>query len=240
MGCIPTVPFHNQTILRLFNILKPLQEKLAKPQPGVDIYEHRLTHCSARIYRANSTQTNRGAVLWIHGGGYIMGSAAMNDRECAVIARTLGVLVVSVDYRLGPRNPFPIPLEDCYEAWHFMQSNADTLGIDRNRVAVMGQSAGGGLAACLTQRIADTGDVQPVAQALIYPMLDDRTAADARLDSNNHRFWNNKNNRAGWHAYLGQPPGQPEAPRFAVAARLHESGIGCSPARENLSFQRQW
>lgn len=216
---IPTLPFHNPVILSLFKRLHPLQEKLAKPQPEVEICDHRLTHCGVRLYRATSTLKSRAAVLWIHGGGYIMGNAAMNDRECAVIARELGVLVVSVDYRLSPGNPFPAPLQDCYAAWRFMLSNASALEIDRERIAVIGQSAGGGLAACLVQRIAEAGDLQPIAQALIYPMLDDRTAANLRLDAIKHRFWNNKNNRAGWHAYLGQPPGQPNTPRFAVAAR---------------------
>ncbi|MBA54532.1 MAG: esterase [Pseudomonadales bacterium] len=216
---IPTVPFHNPVVLSLYNLLEPLQEKLAKPQAGVEICVQKLTHCSIRLYRAQGARTCRGAVLWIHGGGYIIGNAAMNDRECAAIAKELGVLVVSVDYRLGARNPFPAPLEDCYTAWQFMQSNASSLEIDRDRIVVIGQSAGGGLAACLAQRIAEAGGVQPVAQALIYPMLDDRTAANFELDAIKHRFWNNKNNRAGWHAYLGQPPGQPIAPRFAVAAR---------------------
>jgi acetyl esterase/lipase len=86
-------------------------------------------------------------------------------------------------------------------------------------VAVGGASAGGGLAACLAQRLRDEGGRQPAVQLLVYPMLDDRTAAQRELDDGGHLVWHNRSNRAGWSAYLGAAPGVPETPAYAAAAR---------------------
>ncbi len=192
-----------------------------KPFPGVTIEDYQLTHRNVRVYRPEGS-ANRAALLWIHGGGFIMGDISNNDRECAAIARTLGIVVVSTGYRVAPKHPFPAALDDCFEAWSYLQAHAEQWQLDRYRVAVQGQSAGGVLAASLIQRIADTGGVQPAAQLLMYPMLDDRTALNMALDPIKHRLWNNKNNRAAWSWFLGQPAGQPEAPRYAAAARRED------------------
>ncbi len=125
----------------------------------------------------------------------------------------------SVDYRLAPEHPFPAPLEDCLDAWTWLQDQAEVRGIDPARVAVGGQSAGGGLAASLVQRIHDEGGQQPAAQWLFCPMLDDRTAARTELDGAKHLLWNNKANRAGWGAYLGVQPGSASVPDGAVPSR---------------------
>jgi acetyl esterase/lipase len=107
-----------------------------------------------------------------------------------------------------------------------MQTSAAGFGIDRERIAVLGQSAGGGLAAGLVQRIADGGGVQPAMQALMYPMIDDRTAANQALDRIKHFFWNNRNNRGAWGWYLGQSPGLDKVPAYSVPARREDlSGL---------------
>lgn len=148
----------------------------------------------------------------------VMGSAVQDDRQCFATARELDVVVVSAEYRLAPEHPFPLPLDDCLDAWDWLQQNAAARGIDPRRVAVGGQSAGGGLAAALVQRIHDQGGTQPVAQWLFCPMLDDRTAANRELDAVRHILWNNRSNRIGWSAYLGTV-GAPEVPDHAVPAR---------------------
>ena len=155
----------------------------------------------------------------MHGGGFIVGSAVQDESICASFARDLGLVVVSVDYRLAPEHPFPAPLNDCFEAWRWFQDLAPDYGVDPTRIAVGGLSAGAGLAACLAQRIYDSGGIPPAAQSLIYPMLDDRTAVDHSLDELAHPLWNNQNNRGGWTAYLGHEPGQLSEPDYAVAAR---------------------
>ncbi|MFF3377863.1 alpha/beta hydrolase [Streptomyces sp. NPDC002680] len=159
------------------------------------------------------------ALLWVHGGGYVIGDALQDEVFCSATAQALGIVVVSANYRLAPEHPFPAALDDAFAAWEWLGKSAGSLGIDRERVAVGGGSAGAGIAACLVQRLHDAGGVRPVAQWLFAPMADDRTAARRELDPVQHRVWNNAANRFGWAAYLGAEPGSPGTPDYAVAAR---------------------
>ncbi len=221
---IPPVPFHNRFFLRVCNMLMRFQHKPGS-MFGVSIREERSGDAGIRIYTPEGELSGAGLV-WIHGGGYVIGTAAINDRECARYARDLNMIVVSVDYRLAPQHPFPAALDDCFAAWQWFQQHAPGLGVDPERIAVSGQSAGGGLAATLAQRVHDAGGVQPAGQALFCPMLDDRTAARTELDAVKHRMWSNRNNRGGWSYYLGQPPGAPELPPYAAASRRRDlSGL---------------
>jgi len=222
----PTLPVHNRLFLAVINFLmaRVVGNKI-KPFPGVLVEDRPLDNCKVRIYRTEGIKSRAG-LLWIHGGGYVLGNTGMNDWECSTLASSLGLLVVSVDYRLAPKSPFPAALDDCYGAWQFMQSSAHEWGIEPARIAIMGQSAGGGLAATLVQRIADAGGTQPACQVLMYPMVDDRSAANRELDKIRHRFWNNRNNRAAWSWYLGQAPGLASVPPYAAAARRKDlSGL---------------
>lgn len=157
-------------------------------------------------------------LLWVHGGGLVLGSAAVDDTFCGETARATGVTIVSVDYRLAPRHPFPAALDDAHAGWRWMLRHAVDLGLDVERLAVGGQSAGGGLAASLVQRLHDEG-ADLAAQWLFCPMLDDRTAADRTRDADAHFVWNNRANLVGWSSYLGAEPGAAELPSYASAAR---------------------
>lgn len=150
-------------------------------------------------------------LVWIHGGGYILGDAAMDDRWCRQQARELGTTVVAVDYRLAPTDPFPTPLHDCYDALRWLAAQST---IDPARIAVAGASAGGGLAAALALLARDRGEIALAAQVLVYPMLDDRTAERHDTNAAHRRLWNNSSNRLGWRAYLGGAD-----PNIAVPAR---------------------
>jgi acetyl esterase/lipase len=200
-------------------VIRALQ-RLSRPDVagGVTLSTVPVGAGAVRVYRPEGELSGAG-LLWVHGGGYVIGQAAMDDRFCSVTARDLGLVVVSVEYRLSPEHPFPLPLDDCLAAWTWFQEHADGLGVDPARVVVGGQSAGGGLAAGLVQRLHDAGGTQPVAQLLMCPMLDDRTAARRELDAVGHWVWSNRRNRAGWAAYLGQEPGLAEVPPHAVPAR---------------------
>ena len=166
------------------------------------------------------------ALLWIHGGGYVMGSAAQDDALCRLVAERLGVLVAAVDYRLAPGHPFPVPLDDCHDALVWLAARRD---VDETRVAIGGASAGGGLGAGLALLARDRGDVSPVLQLLSYPMIDDRTALRHDVDERHYRLWNNAANRFGWESYLGTAPGSSSVSGLAVPAR-HEDLSGLPPA----------
>ncbi len=221
---IPTPPLHSARFRRIGNWF------LARARPpssigGVTLTDRPLQHGFIRIYRPPGPLSGAG-LLWIHGGGMVIGAVGMDDRLCANYARDLNVPVVSVNYRLAPDYPYPAAIDDCLEAWQWFLENAERLGVDARRIAVGGQSAGGGLSACLAQRLHDRGGIQPAGVALLCPMLDDRPAARKELDGLTHRIWNNRNNRAGWSAYLSQPPGAAETPIYAVAARREDlSGL---------------
>jgi acetyl esterase/lipase len=188
---------------------------------GVSIEQPRDAAPSVRVYRP-AVWRFHAALLWIHGGGLIFGRAIQDDRICALTARELGILVVSVEYRKAPEHPFPAALDDCLAGWWWLQREAQRLGVDPACVAVGGESAGGGLAASLAQRLHDAGKASPVAQWLFCPMLDDRTAARRELDGVRHFVWNNRANRFGWRSYLGVEPGAPSAPPYAVPARRED------------------
>ncbi|MEO3759015.1 alpha/beta hydrolase [Mycobacterium sp. B14F4] len=153
-----------------------------------------------RLFRPSSSPGNGPALLWIHGGGYVIGHPGQDDELCRRFARELGVTVASVDYRLAPEHAYPAPLEDCYSALTWLTALPS---VDPGRVAIGGASAGGGLAATLALLARDRGEVTPAAQLLVYPMLDDRTVDRASLDHPGHRLWNQSSNKFGWSAYLG-------------------------------------
>ncbi|KMO72406.1 Carboxylesterase NlhH [Mycolicibacterium chubuense] len=153
-----------------------------------------------RLHRPPGVATPGPALLWIHGGGYVIGDAAQDDVLCRRFARELGATVVAVNYRLAPEHPYPVPVEDCYAALSWL---AELPSVDPDRVAIGGASAGGGLAAALALLVRDRGRIPLAAQLLVYPMLDDRTVERTGLDNPGHRLWNQSSNRYGWRAYLG-------------------------------------
>lgn len=182
-----------------------------------------------RIYTPGSLKTPAPALLWIHGGGYIIGNPKMDDYNCSFFATELGIMVFYVDYRLAPEYPFPIPLEDCYSALAWMSSADGEFNIDPNRLAIAGESAGAGLAASLAQLAYDRGDIRPIFQLLIYPMLDDRSAVRGDLRQKKYKAWDQKSNRFGWESYLGTECGLENLPPYAVPSR-REDLSGLPPA----------
>lgn len=179
-----------------------------------------------RIYRSRAAAERVPLLIWLHGGGYIMGRPEMDDRLCAQYVNELGITIISVDYRCAPEHPFPAALQDGYAAFVWAVSNARQLGIDEERIAIGGASAGGGLAAALVQYACDLGPVKPVFQLLVYPMLDDRTALRTDIDDGNSLPWSQKSNRFGWEAYTGQSCGSDSIPPYAVPARRDDlSGL---------------
>jgi len=172
----------------------------------------------------------RPAILHIHGGGMVSGRAQNMTAFCQTVAAEFDCVVVNVEYRLSPETPFPGPLEDNYAALVWLYRNAGALGVDPRRIAVMGESAGGGLAALLALAARDRGEVPLCYQLLIYPMLDDRTGSTHAPPSPVGRIgWSAEANAFGWSAFLGVPAGSDRVPQGAVPARA-KSLAGLPPA----------
>lgn len=184
------------------------------------------TKIRLRVYKPKIIAGTTPALLWLHGGGYIMGNPEMDDSVCIQYVRELGIVIISVDYRYAPNYPFPAGLEDSYSALKWMASHARQLSIDSNHIAIGGASAGGGLAAALVQLAHDRQEVKPIFQLLVYPMLDDRTVLRADIDDSNSPTWSQKSNQFGWESYLGKKCGADNVPAYSVPARREDlSGL---------------
>jgi triacylglycerol lipase len=148
---------------------------------------------------------NRAAILQLHGGGVVLGTAASSTLSNAALAAELDVLVVAVDYRLAPENPFPAAQNDCLAAYDWLVANAAELRVDAGRIVWFGESAGGYLAASLALMARDLGRPQPRAQVLIYPMLDCHTGGEAQPGSvhTGEFIWTRESNRYSWAALRG-------------------------------------
>ena len=177
------------------------------------------TKVRLRIYKPKSVNKPTPALLWMHGGGYVMGRPEQDDYSCAQYVHELGIAVVSVDYRCAPKHPFPAGLDDCYSALKWIASHSRELNINPKCIAVGGNSAGSGLAASLAQLALDRKEIKPAFQLLIYPMLDDRTVLRTEIDDSNNVTWNHASNRFGWESYLGQECGADNVPAYSVPAR---------------------
>lgn len=172
----------------------------------------------------------RPALLHIHGGGYVLGSPEINDAGNRAMALDQDCVVVSVDYRLAPETIFPGALEDCYVALCWLHDNAAALGVDPARIAVAGESAGGGHAVALALHARDRGGPAICFQLLDAPMLDDRTGTSADPHPHcGHFVWTPEKNRFGWRSLLGVEPGGPDVPEAAVPARAR-TYAGLPPA----------
>jgi acetyl esterase/lipase len=172
------------------------------------------------VYTPDKEAALRGAILYIHGGGYVMGDAESEAPWCEWLVSELGCVVVSPDYRLAPETLHPGPITDCYAALKWLDDQYDELSIDRRRIAVYGESAGGGLAAALALLARDREEIQLCFQCLQCPMLDDRSAvpADPNLYTGEY-VWTRSDNHFGWSSLLGHEPGRPGVSPYASPAR---------------------
>lgn len=169
------------------------------------------------IYQRPSASM-RPALLWIHGGGYILGTA--EDERARLIAESLDCVVVSVDYRLAPEHPFPAGPEDCHAALLWMTENAAELDIDPERMAIGGASAGGGMAAGVALMNRDRKGPALCMQLLLYPMIDNLHATPSGRFVN-HPVWNRQTSFNAWEMYLDGTPGSDASP-YAAASRADD------------------
>lgn len=173
----PALPFVTVTYSdKTLPAIRRVYRIKSSPGPGVSVTTRQIGQPPVRVLitTPDGHQTARPAVLSLHGGGMIVGSPQLEQMTHGRIARDLGAVVVAPDYRLAPENPFPAALDDCMATLQWMREHAEELGIDADRIAAAGASAGGGLAAAVAQRSHDEG-IPLRAQGLVYPMLDDRT-----------------------------------------------------------------
>ena len=179
-------------------------------------------HVTVRLHRPARLPDRAPALLWVHGGGTIMGHAAQDDKYLRRLSHRTGVAIAAVEHRLAPEHPYPIPIEDCYAALLWL---ARQPWVDPDRIAVGGASAGGHFAAALAQRAHDRNDVKLAFQLLVYPMLDDRTGA--KQGGQRRIMWTETDNQLAWRWYLnGADPEQAAPARRDDLSGLPPAWIG--------------
>jgi len=215
-----TLPAIRAGLDALFNKEVPLQgvkleeRKIPGPKDAPDVKVYTYTPDPAPTSPVP-------ALIWIHQGGVIIGNAAMNHERLVPLARELGIVIVSPEYRLAPEVPYPAQIEDCYATLKWLNVNAANLHVDVNRIAVGGPSAGGGLSATLSLLARDRHEYKIAVQILLYPMLDDRTTLPATGLKIGEYIWTAENNKFAWTVLLAKTatPGSDNVPPYAAAAR---------------------
>lgn len=180
------------------------------------------------IYVINAKPgASRPAILHTHGGGFVTGTADQSVRDLQELCAKLDCAAVSVDYRLAPETTYAGSIEDNYAGLKWLHAHAAEIGADPAKIALMGESAGGGHAALLAITARDRGEVPVCFQCLIYPMLDDRTGSTRMPPPHVGAIgWTGASNRFGWESFLGTRPGLARAPKGAVPARVADlSGL---------------
>jgi acetyl esterase/lipase len=209
---------------RLLSALRPLLQR--RRPSDIRVTEEWLTRPDGSRLRLLVSgplepQQNVAGVLWIHGGGYAIGSP---DMEASAFSQLIGMsdcVVVSPSYRLSPEAPYPAALEDCYAALLWLRDNAARLGVRLDQLAVAGASAGGGLTAALTLYARDRAEVAVAFQMPIYPMIDDRSITESARE-NDAPVWDATTNKSAWKLYLGELYGTDNVPAYAAPARAED------------------
>jgi acetyl esterase/lipase len=207
-------------------MLEYFNNQAQPPAHDVEVTDHQVTAADgaallARWYRLPSSDAGA-AVLYLHGGGMILGSVPIFDGPVSRYVARTGVPMLSVQYRLAPEHPHPVPVEDAYAGLAWLAGHAAELGIDPGRIAVMGDSAGGGLAAGVAIASRDRQGPAIARQLLLYPMLDDRTTAPDPFIAP-FAGWSYDDNATGWDALLGAGHENRDVDPAAAPARLKDA-----------------
>jgi acetyl esterase/lipase len=193
--------------------------------PGVVTTDHTIRGLDGepdvlvRHYRPSDQNGPLPCLIWVHGGGHVIGEMSQDDPTMERFVATIGCVCISVEWRRPPEHPFPAPMNDCYAALLWAYHHAGEIGVDPRRIAVGGASSGGGSAAGLALLARDKGEVPIVFQLLIYPMLDDRAVTPSSRAITNPQVWNDTKNEIAWRAYLGAAYGTDDVSPYSAPSR---------------------
>lgn len=233
---LPRDRYNAEALPAAREVMAELGRRMSNPPPGSSISRREVIARGLEgeppvrllVYEPPRGGGPKTALLHLHGGGFVSGSAEIMAPDHFSLAEELGCIIVAVDYRLSPETAYPGPLNDAHAALLWLFDNAAELGGDPARIGIAGESAGGGLAAGLALKARDEGLPALSFLHLIYPMLDDRTCT--RPDPypwSDLYTWTENDNRFGWKSFLGTlDPGSPDVPKYAAPSRERDlSGL---------------
>jgi acetyl esterase/lipase len=215
-------PNRSEASLRKRSWFLDLARRMPAPR-GIDAQERWIerpdgSRLRIRVYRAVGSDAAGPGILWLHGGGYVLGSPEQDGASYRRIIEATGGTIVAPAYRLAPEAPYPAALDDAYTALLWLRDHAAELRVRSDQLGVAGNSAGGGLTAAVTLLARDRGEIAVAFQMPLYPMIDDRCeTASAR--ENDAPVWDAVTNRNAWRIYLGALAGSRDLPPYAASAR---------------------
>lgn len=236
LEALPAIDFANVELGPLRAAMDQMFAEMPMPE-GLPVAVERRTVSGAEgepdvpviVYTPTAGTEPFPAMIHFHGGGYLIGSAAMNEIANRTRAASLGCVIISVDYRLAPEATYPGAVEDGYAVLRHVFREGAALGVDTSRIGVTGESAGGGLAAAVAVLARDRGEFRLAFQHLVYPMLDDRTCARDPHPYCGEFVWTPGHNRFAWSAMLGAEAGSDGVSNYAAPARTPDLA-GLPPA----------
>ncbi len=197
-----------EVVRSMVNAMSDASIAAMPPYPNVNINSINLhddeldNDVQLQIYTNTTSNEKQPVILYLHGGGFVMGAAHHAQANLSRWCDELGVTIASVEYRLAPEHPFPAALNDCFAALKWLSKDTGDQNIDTQRIAIVGDSAGGGLAAGLSLYARDHSDIPISFQLLMWPMLDPTNTKPVDSSESNKILWNQANNKFAWDAYL--------------------------------------
>lgn len=232
----PTVTLDLLDFMRISYASPPLEDALAGRSITCTDFELEAFDGAtllASVLANPSAAGPRPGMVYVHSGGMMFGDRFSGMDQVFDWVEQLGVIVVTMEYRLAPEFPDPYPREDAYAALEWTAAHAGQLGINADRLMVAGASAGAGIAAGLALASRDRRGPPLCAQLLDYPMLDDRGLTPSTHEFDGIGVWDRVSNETGWRALLGEECGQPTVSPYAAPARAIDFG-GLPPALLNV------
>lgn len=193
------------------------------PDKNIRVEKMKVGHIPVLVLRPEETVKDKPGVLWIHGGGYILGMKEMvYMSRAADLVKKYGVTVVSPGYRLAWLHPYPAAVNDCYQVLEYMNDHAEDIGFRRDQLMVGGESAGGGLCAAVCMMARDRG-IRVAYQMPLYPMISNTDTESSR--DNHGKIWNTSRNHLGWRVYLRRNAKNSVSPYAAPSRQTDWSGL---------------